>query len=73
MLKRREDRLVMHADAFRLAIDLNILPFLSDAFPPDNAPNGKAPVGVNPFNCNTDSDSSLWGIRRRKESAGKLV
>jgi len=34
-------------------------PFLSDVLPPDNAPNGKAPVGVNPFNCNTDSDSSL--------------
>lgn len=39
---------------------LNNLPFLSDALPPDNAPKGKAPVGVNPFNCNTDSDSSLW-------------
>lgn len=37
----------------------NILPFLSDALPPDNAPSGRAPVGVKPFNCNTDSDSSL--------------
>lgn len=34
-------------------------PLESDDFPPDKAPNGKAPVGVNPFNCSTDSDSSL--------------
>jgi hypothetical protein len=27
--------------------------------PPDNAPRGKAPVGVKPFNCSTLSLSSL--------------
>lgn len=39
-------------------------PFFSDVLPPDKAPNGNAPVGVRPFSCNTDSDSSLcfWGI-----------
>lgn len=35
------------------------LPFLNESLPPDNAPTGKAPVGVRPFNCRTDSDSSL--------------
>ena len=25
------------------------LPRLSEAFPPDNAPKGRAPVGVKPF------------------------
>ena len=28
-------------------------------FPPERAPRGRAPVGVNPFNCSTCSDSSL--------------
>ena len=28
-------------------------------FPPERAPKGRAPVGVNPFNCSTCSDSSL--------------
>jgi hypothetical protein len=27
--------------------------------PPDRAPSGSAPVGVRPFSCSTDSDSSL--------------
>ncbi len=31
----------------------------SDALPPERAPRGSAPVGVRPFSCNTDSDSSL--------------
>lgn len=35
--------------------------FFSDDLPPESAPNGRAPVGVNPFSCNTDSDSSLKG------------
>lgn len=34
-------------------------PFLRLVFPPDSAPNGRAPVGVNPFSCSTDSLSSL--------------
>lgn len=38
---------------------LLILPFLSDVFPPDSAPNGSAPVGVSPLSWSTDSDSSL--------------
>lgn len=33
--------------------------FFSEDFPPESAPSGRAPVGVNPFNCSTDSDSSL--------------
>lgn len=33
--------------------------FVSDVLPPDKAPSGSAPVGVKPFNCSTDSDSSL--------------
>ena len=28
-------------------------------FPPDKAPKGRAPVGVRPLSCRTDSDSSL--------------
>ena len=32
---------------------------LSELFPPERAPSGSAPVGVRPFNCRTDSDSSL--------------
>ncbi len=35
------------------------IPFLSDVFPPDSAPNGNAPVGVKPLSWSTDSDSSL--------------
>ena len=35
------------------------LPRLSEAFPPERAPKGRAPVGVRPFNWRTDSDSSL--------------
>lgn len=35
------------------------LPLFKDAFPPDNAPKGRAPVGVRPFSWRTDSDSSL--------------
>uniref|UniRef100_A0A182QEW1 Uncharacterized protein n=1 Tax=Anopheles farauti TaxID=69004 RepID=A0A182QEW1_9DIPT len=30
----------------------------SDCLPPDRAPSGNAPVGVRPFSCSTDSDSS---------------
>lgn len=40
--------------------EIDRLPFLSEIFPPDKAPNGNAPVGVRPFNCKTDSDSSLF-------------
>ena len=29
------------------------------ALPPERAPRGRAPVGVKPFSCSTDSDSSL--------------
>jgi len=36
-----------------------ILPFFREVLPPDNAPRGKAPVGVKPFNCSTLSLSSL--------------
>ena len=32
---------------------------ISEVFPPDSAPSGRAPVGVSPFSCNTCSDSSL--------------
>ena len=35
------------------------LPRLREAFPPDKAPKGRAPVGVRPLSCRTDSDSSL--------------
>lgn len=35
------------------------LPFFKLVFPPDNAPKGKAPVGVSPLSCSTDSLSSL--------------
>ena len=34
---------------------------ISEAFPPDSAPSGRAPVGVRPFSCRTCSDSSLIG------------
>ncbi len=40
---------------------LNV-PLLKDAFPPESAPRGKAPVGVSPLSCRTDSDSSLEKI-----------
>uniref|UniRef100_A0A182J1E9 Uncharacterized protein n=1 Tax=Anopheles atroparvus TaxID=41427 RepID=A0A182J1E9_ANOAO len=30
----------------------------SDCLPPERAPSGSAPVGVRPFSCSTDSDSS---------------
>lgn len=39
--------------------DFFLLPFFRDVLPPERAPNGNAPVGVNPFNWSTDSDSSL--------------
>ena len=32
---------------------------ISEAFPPERAPSGKAPVGVRPFSWRTCSDSSL--------------
>lgn len=38
---------------------MKLLPFFNEVFPPDNAPSGKAPVGVKPFNCSTLSLSSL--------------
>lgn len=38
---------------------ITILPLLKEAFPPERAPSGNAPVGVNPLRCSTDSDSSL--------------
>lgn len=40
---------------------VSFLPLLSDALPPERAPKGRAPVGVRPFSCSTDSDSSLQG------------
>ena len=42
---------------------------LSELFPPERAPSGSAPVGVRPFNCRTDSDSSL-GIGEGKSDTG---
>ena len=42
------------------------LPRLSEAFPPDNAPKGRAPVGVKPFSWSTDSDSSLEKVKGTK-------
>lgn len=35
------------------------LPLRTASLPPDNVPNGSAPVGVSPFSCKMDSDSSL--------------
>ena len=40
------------------------LPLLREALPPESAPSGRAPVGVRPFNCKTDSDSSLQAKTR---------
>ena len=45
---------------------------MRDVFPPDRAPSGRAPVGVNPFNCRTCSDSSLE-IKKVKVTNSQLL
>lgn len=51
---------------------IDCLPFFSDVLPPDNAPRGKAPVGVRPFNCNTLSLSSLQDQDKLQRLANRI-
>ena len=41
------------------------VPLIRESLPPDRAPTGNAPVGVRPFNCKTDSDSSLLNMKKK--------
>ena len=48
---------------------------IREAFPPDRAPRGRAPVGVRPLSCRTCSDSSLkrWDFVKNLTGFRKYV